>query len=499
MEPNPWSQALTRLNRALDRHALAVGAGWGLAVALALGVLLAGAARLMPLWTATTLLRSIAPGAALGTLAGALWGWLRVRPTPRRMRLLDRRLRLANRLTTAWELEQKRITAPAALSAAQQQETLHTLRLTEPRAAFPPYPQRKAVWSCAALLALLAIAFALPNPQETILAQREALRQATAAEVQRLEETLNLLETNPALDPEARAAALQALEEALATLEDPQATLDEQQLALAEAERQLAALRSAESEARLEHLAEAAPLSTEEVVRPLAEALERGDLQAAADYLQSLTDPNGEPLTAAETQALADALAEMADTLQTTEPELAAQLNQLAQEVYSGDSQAAQHALQETAQTLTELSQTGEASQSLQEAQAQLQEAQAALGRAQGQNPSGMPQSGPQSGAGNVTGNPSGQAQHSEDSGSGAPFGEQHASRIEETNGLITLPREQVTGAPQETLGAAGAPQVPYRAVYADYAQAAEAELSRRALPPGLRTYVRDYFSELEP
>ncbi len=47
--------------------------------------------------------------------------------------------------------------------------------------------------------------------------------------------------------------------------------------------------------------------------------------------------------------------------------------------------------------------------------------------------------------------------------------------------------------------GAANAAQVPYEQVYNEYNDAAGEALDRSAIPPHLKGYVRDYFSELSP
>ena len=44
-----------------------------------------------------------------------------------------------------------------------------------------------------------------------------------------------------------------------------------------------------------------------------------------------------------------------------------------------------------------------------------------------------------------------------------------------------------------------GQAAVPYREVYADYAAQAGAALEGSYIPLGLKQYVRDYFSSLEP
>jgi hypothetical protein len=44
-----------------------------------------------------------------------------------------------------------------------------------------------------------------------------------------------------------------------------------------------------------------------------------------------------------------------------------------------------------------------------------------------------------------------------------------------------------------------GSASVPYREVYADYSEEAGAALDSSYIPLGMKRYVRDYFSSLEP
>jgi hypothetical protein len=47
--------------------------------------------------------------------------------------------------------------------------------------------------------------------------------------------------------------------------------------------------------------------------------------------------------------------------------------------------------------------------------------------------------------------------------------------------------------------GAAGQALLPYSQVYQEYLDAANQAMERSYVPPGLKDYVRDYFSQLEP
>ncbi len=516
-------RTIARLTGALRWHRAIGGGGWGAVGALGGMLVAAGLARITPLWRQTALLLAsiwvVGGGILLGTLLGYAWP----APLSRRLRLFDRRLRLADRLTTAWELAQGRIHAPAIIARLQQEETLAAVRAVAPQAAFPLRLPR-AVGILALVFSVgLASALFLPNPQEEALARREMQQQATEAAIAQLAAAQERLADNAPLSEAQREAALKALEEALATLHDRRSTPEEQLAALSAAERQLAALRSPEAAAQIQRLAEASPLSSAEIAQPLVEALQAGDTAAAAEYLRSLIDPaNKQPLTPEEMLALADTFTQIADGLQTNDPALAKQFQDSAQEIYNGDLASAREAVQQAAETLAETAQANAPNQTLAQTQASLQEAQERLGDAQrestgqgapesaatqpgapeGQGKPGTGAQNEQPGAAESAGNNTdgiASSEHHEDAGSSAPYGSAETPRLSGQGGEITLPRQQTLGQPQTTLGAPGDTRVPYEDVYAAYAEAAKADLARNAYPPALRAYLRAYFSGLEP
>ncbi|HQE93436.1 MAG TPA: hypothetical protein PLH19_10425 [Anaerolineae bacterium] len=507
---------IARLTRALRWHRAVYGSGWGVVGALAGILIMAGIARLTPLWHQAELrlagVWAVGGGLFLGSLLGYAWP----APLSRRLRMFDRRLHLADRLTTAWELSQGRINAPAALTRLQQEETLTAVRAIDPRPAFPLRPPRAAGILALVLLLGLIPALFLANPQESVLARREAQQQATEAAIAQLETAQEALADSSTLSAAEREVALKALEEALATLRDRHSTSEEQRTALSEAERQLAALRSPEAAAQVQRLAEAAPLSSAEIVQPLTTALQQGDPEAAAEYLRSLIDPTyQQSLTAEEMLALADAFTQIADTLQSTDPALAEQFQDIAQELYSGDIASASEAVQRAADTLSATAQADAPNQTLEQAQASLQQAQESLGDAQrpttaqasAENAAtqpgaaagpGKPKTGADPGAGDEPGGIA-VGGHHEDVGSSNPYGAEEAPRLSGQGGDITLPRQETFGPPQTTLGTPGDTRVPYEDVYTTYVEAARADLARSAYPPALRAYVREYFNGLEP
>ena len=116
----------------------------------------------------------------------------------------------------------------------------------------------------------------------------------------------------------------------------------------------------------------------------------------------------------------------------------------------------------------------------------------------QGGQQGGQP-GGQQAGGGQQT-----QPGHHEDAGSGAPYDEVYVPyRFGGEGAGVDVGREGGEGvevgdvplpAPQ-----GGRTSVPYREVYADYADQAGAALEGSYIPLGMKQYVRDYFSSLEP
>ncbi len=508
----------------------------GVLIALALNLIAAFTARLLPLWHRETLVYTLFWSVGIRALLAGLIGGFWPSPLPSRLRRLDLGLRLADRLTTLWELSKGGIAAPPALRHAQREETLHYLLSVDPSKAFPLHPRRRAGFILLFLSLLLAPLLLLPNPQEVELARREAQAQARQEALARMEQLAETLTESPTLTEAQREAALQALNDALTTLRTPDASAAEQQLALTKMEQQLAALRLPDNEAadtsKILRVAEAAASASRSrsvedasVVNPLTEAIQREDLEAAAAYLRALTDPEGEALSAEEILALADTFNALADNLQNTDPTLAEQFRQIAQEMYTQDANGAREALQQASDTLSQIAQASARDQTLEQAQAQVQSAREQLRQSQsrpgpvqqtgeGRSPLSPGQSRPSGAADSSrqTGGTSKQGQHPgiqgshEDSGSSAPYNPDYAApRLDNQGDQITIPRPveyqsdpQVANGQQPLARPRGTGSIPYQEVYADYAEAAEAQLSRQAYPPGLRAYIQMYFSTLE-
>jgi len=496
------------------------GWGWGMVAGLSTLCAVAVTSRSVPFWTSVEVRRYALWFLIGGSLFGALLGTLWPVPMIKRLRLFDLRLALADRLTTAWELEQGRITAPLQLTQLQLEEAVHKAREADIKLAFPTRPARHSILSAFALTLLLIPALFLPNPQDAVLAERAAEAQFVSQAVEKLTSSWNALSKHADLTPDERAATLVVLEKAIAVLENRQNNLGDKQAALIEAEYQLAQMRTSEDVTIAQQIAGIPPLSDDSalpdnsVVQRISEALSRGDLGAAATYLSNLAQAEfRQQLTQSEVQALADMMSQLAAALREQQPEAASALDAATQAIAEGNSSTAREGMRNAGEALSDLAQAQAFDSALQQAQAGLQQAQQSLRQAAGQvldSGMGQPRSSkPVSGAGAGQSGSSNEDGAGEGTGSGADGDGEHAGsastsvdteieRLTAIGGEVTLPRTSTEGAPLPVPGSPNESRVPYQEVYAEYADAAEAALSRRTYPPLLRDYIRDYFSSLE-
>lgn len=486
---------------------------WGGAVGLGLGLALALAARLWPLLTARWLAGSAGLLALLGAALGLAVAWLWPRSLFRLARAFDRRFGLAERLTTAVEIGAGRLRVMQKMAAAQLSDTLDAAGRVDPRAALPLRASRRALLTFGLLAAALSLSLWLPNPQEDVLLQRAAVRAAVEEQIEDLEAVREEVVGAEGLTEAEREALLQALEEAIAALDEGRATSEEAVAALSEAERALAELQDPGAATVQEGLERAAgEMADSELTRGIAEALANGDYQQAARELAAFSGTQGEMLTREEELELARELAQAAESLAESDPDLAEQLAQAAEAIERGDIAEAREAIGEAAQQMGEAGARVERQEAVEGALAELQEGREQIAQAGSTGQSGagggMAQQGGQQG-GQPGGQQAGTGQqqqpgHSEDAGTSAPYDEVYVpGRMDEEGAGVDVGREGDGGAP---VGGAplpapleGGANVPYREVYAEYAAQAGAALEGSYIPLGMKQYVRDYFSSLEP
>jgi hypothetical protein len=483
---------------------------WSGAAGLGLGLLTALAARLWPLLMARQLAGLTGLLALVGLAVGLAIVWLRPRTLFSLARVFDRRFGLAERLTTAVEIGAGRLSAAPVMVEAQLADTLDVARRTDPAALLPLRAPRWALPVLLVLAAGLTLSLWLPNSQEAVLLQQAAVRAAIEEQIGELEKVKEKVAKTEGLTEEEREALLQALEEAIAGLEEGRATPEEALAALAEAEQALAELRDPGAARLKAGLARAAEgLADSELTRDVAEALAKGDYRAAAEALAEYGGDKGKELTREEALDLAHELAEAAEALSETDPELAKQLAEAAETIETADIAEAAEAIKAAAGRMGEAGERVERQEAVEGALAELQEGREQIARAGGARPGAGEQFGQGGGAGQPGGQQPGSGQqtrpgHHEDAGSGAPYDEGYdPERIGEEGVGVDVGREGGEGLPMGSVSIpapeGGRSGVPYREVYPDYSERAGAALEGSYIPLGMKQYVRDYFSSLEP
>ena len=330
------------------------GVRWGLRAVLfgvALGCALALIARLRP-WLLPEQVAQATATLTLVLLFGALlaaWMW-----PPRglllRARHFDRRFGLAERVSTALELLEDGV-LPPEVGARQLADARRAAEQVNVRVALPLRVRKEEFAAFVGLCGLFAALSLLPNPQAEALRAEQAWQQTLSAQVAALEAQIEAIEADDALDAAAQQALTAPLQQAADTLAQGDITPQEALAALAEAQQALQALNDGMlPDAQQAYQDAAQALAEVEAGTSLAQALQEGDLGAAADALETLAQQAGTgSLSEAEREQLAEGLEAAASALEAQNPALAQHLRQAADALREGDPNTAQQALQQAA------------------------------------------------------------------------------------------------------------------------------------------------------
>lgn len=537
MADSPFAILVAHVRRWERRRRLRDTLLWaprGLLAGLLLAALVAILARLRPLLTNGELALVTVGLALAGLLAALLAVWLPRRSLLAQARYADAALGLRERASTAIELAGGSLAAPNHLVAAQLADALQAAGRADVRAALP-LPFRHRDWLILLVAALLlGAAVYLPNPHAEILSAKRALAAEVEEQAASLEALMEEIEENEALTAAQQEELLAPLTEALAGLDAGGLTREEAVATLSQAEAELRDLRARDDTSELQQrLAEAGqPLAQNSASQQLGASMQSGNLASAAAQAAALAESLAQ-LTPEEQAALAEALAEAAAELAEVDEALAANLAEAAEALRAGDVTAAQQALGGTSAALQQRAQQQAAAQQAGAAAGQLAQGRQQVAQA-GQPGQGGQQ--PGSGAGQAGGEGSGgagQGSGGEGEGSGAGSGAGsgtaagggvggtggetgHATNVyvpdfADLSGIegedVELPAECVLNP-----AACGAlinehaaefgdesSAVPYQQVFGDYRDAAYRALEDDYIPLGMKSYVRDYFSSLEP
>lgn len=506
----------------------------GLGAALAISII----AHLFPILSAEAINVAVIACVTISIAIAVLLPLARtVRRTPADWaREFDQRFHLKERLSTALELrEGVRSTHNEHMIQRQQADASDAARRVDVRTMLPLRISGRYLLYSIIIGAALAISLTLPNPQLEVLANRTRAQQAIAAQVQQIEDIKQQVAQSPTLSEQQKRDITRSLEDVQQTLQDPNSTPEQALAAINEAQAKLDALRDQASQAQRDDLQRAGQaMAPDQRTNPLANALEKGDFRQAAEQMRNLTQPNGQPLTEQQRQQLADQLEQLARNLQNSSPQTAKQLRDAAQNIRQGQMQAAQQALNNAADALNRAAEQSAANQQVEAIQQRLLEARRAVDENQqpstaalaqlDQNPSAPPerdavmQQG--TGAADQSGQP-GQASDNaslagdpqDSSGGGGSTGQRTDAGTDDSiyaPERITAGGEEVAVQGEEGENAAnpsGSPSqgitsgstVPYQSVFPQYARTADEAIRSGSVPAGLRDYVRDYFSSLDP
>ena len=488
----------------------------GLAFAIAVGLL-----GLRQAWFLRGEFLATVSAVALGTalLAGfAAYVWP-IHPL-RAARTFDRVFHLDERVSTALELNQNG-TLPTRMIQQQLDDALASARDVQPRRQLPLRLKTLEGFLALVLALLLALVYARGGTWFTAASHQRAVQQAVDEQAEKIEEILKQIESNDALTEEQKRALSQPLEEALRGLQNNPSQEGAVSILTSTSEK-LQALSDPQAQKISEALQNAGETLASQEGSPLegvGQELAKGNAVNAATQLSQI---DVSQLSPAEQEQLASQLETLANSVASTNPQLAAQLNQAAQALQNGDTAAAQQALDAASESLAQAGQQLTYSQTATQLATQMgQGAGQVLAAGGGQQagagttPSGDNAGGAGSGRGSGG---------SDESGSGNEVG---SSPIPQNNGAgdggqsgyeqiyapnliggengenVNLPNSGEDGAtvgegPTDP-GAPGASLVPYNEALPEYEAANQQAIESGAVPFEFIQIILDYFDSLTP
>lgn len=532
-------QELQTWGKRRQLQALLLWAPRGMLAGLSIALILAIISRFRPFMTNREVGFAAVACGLVGLLAGIGFAMLQRHSMRDQAIFADKTFGLQERVVSAIELHEGTIDAPADIYQFQLEDTARHVRQADVETGIPLMFDGQELAYLLAAIALLLAAVILPNGQASILQGQRAVQQVVAEQIERIEDLQEEIEQNPNLTDEQREELLDPLNEARESLAEGVDSREEALATLSEAESELRQLARENSTESLEgQLAEAGSNIRSSAGEGLAEAMQSSDLEQTAQELDNLAG-SIDQLSEAEQQELGSELSQAAAELQESNPELAEQMAEAGSALQQGDTESAGDALSEASQTAEALAEQGETAEAAQQAAEGLTEGreevaesesdpasgaaedgqfgQAEGGQA-GQGDQGQQGQGAQQGEGEGAGiaQPSTQAGNSGSQAGGGTEGGGSADNVfvppfrdlSEYEGVELELDANCEAAPEncgELLSTnpseIGDEQsvVPYEEVYGEYANTAYETLAEDYIPIGMKGYIRDYFSSLEP
>lgn len=546
----PISNQLNAWNQRRQQRELLIWGPRGLMFGLYAAVAIAAIARFRPFLTNLEVAYWAIGLSAVGLIIGVGFVLAQRRDMQEKARFADETFGLKERATAALELNANTIDAPLDIKEAQLEDTLSSIENIDASSALP-FEINNQDWGLIGLaIALLLAAIILPNQMESILQGQRAVQQTVAEQIEKIEALEEAIENNAALSEEEREALLNPLQDARQELENGVGSREEALAALSQAESALRELEAQNSTEALEaQMAQAGSNINSQSGQPLSEAMEQGNLSQTAEELEALSE-SVSGLSETEQQELGRELSQTSSELQGINPELAEQLSEAGSALQQGNVEDAEQALDQAAEITAAEAEAAELAEAAGEAASELSEGRQEVtqsGQEGGEPQAGQAASsetapegaegesgqtaeaenGAQSGQANQAGQ--GATQTEAQAGTGAAGGESSQSGTVggtegggSTDNVFVPPFRDLSGeegvavelsadctAGLENCGEliSTSPSefgdensiVPYEEVYSEYANTAYESLSEDYIPLGMKEYVRDYFSSLEP
>jgi hypothetical protein len=441
----------------------------------------------------------------------ALWPTRRIR----RAGDLDTRLGFGDRLATAWVYRD----SSQSIATLQRSDAISRLGARSARRELRWRPARLELGALAGTFLVAAILLIAPSPQQQVLDQQAAEQVAVQQATQRLDLMRQEAAAVPSLTPEQAKQLNDLLQQAQADLKNVRTQREATAVVARTADQLNQQLADPNADLRDEALAAMSEtLAAEPLARPLADALQHEDAQAASDAVQSLA-AQADQLTDIQRQALSRAL-QRAANVGRSDPSSASALREAARAVGAGEPSAA--ALSAADAALRQSIQASTAQASLRDTTQQLRDLQAQLASGAPLNQDLAPPNGvgvqgvPTSSA--LGGTPvaldaAGARLNDPSAGQGAGAGYGAANSLAQgasPPSAVGQPAENVFVPGRIGNGPAdnqdltdqpftvrGAPR-PYRDVLGQYAQNGRDYVDRPDVSPAVRELVKQYFQQLE-
>lgn len=312
---------------------------------LMIGVLLTVYARLRPGLPDSLTYPLVAVLCALGALALMASVWLRQRPPVLIARHFDLELGLRERISTALELLDGRISGDPGLAALQVADAQEVAQNIRPEEALPLRTDLRG-WIAVGILLVALLVLAFIPPATTTPDEAAQERAAVDAITEAVEDIAADIASDPDLTDEQREPLLEALQAQLEALRDPDISLEEAFANLSEIQSQLSDAAE-DIQQQLEQRAAAAEAANQ-ALQQGRDPNESGEEAPPATLGESIEQVQQDLSTMSDeqAQATADALDAAADALAETDPQTAQALQDAAEALREGDLEAALEALE---------------------------------------------------------------------------------------------------------------------------------------------------------